>query len=107
MNNFDLEEVYPCLEFYALERDEDDESVWWIQDDDECEVPTVLPVDFEVMDPVKISGGPVCDVSFSDPEKAYLMDLEESCTKGKRGLSPFIFVPCRISLTPPYRFVRR
>jgi hypothetical protein len=41
MNIFDLEGVYPYLEFYAIEPDERDEDAWWLEDDEELEVPDV------------------------------------------------------------------
>jgi hypothetical protein len=41
MNIFDLEGVYPYLELYALNPDDNDEDAWWVEDDEEGEVPSV------------------------------------------------------------------
>lgn len=41
MSIFGLEEVYPYLEFYAVEPDEHNDDAWWLEDDEELEVPNV------------------------------------------------------------------
>ena len=56
MNIFDLEEIYPYLEFYALEPDEnDDDEDWWLEDGEATEVPSVTFSNGDVVCGVNVS----------------------------------------------------